>query len=179
MQFPVKFVEWIKSCVTTSRLSVKVNGALEGFFKARTGLRQGDPLSPYLFVLAKEVLTACVDRSISSNQFSYHWRAKATGISHLVFADDLILFSKGVPGSINTLLRGVTSFSEILGLFPNPEKCTCFFGNVPIEVQESTLNATGFSKSTLPVTYLGLPLLSSKLNMRDCEALVMRLCKKN
>lgn len=72
MQFPVKFVEWIKSCVTTSRLSVKVNGALEGFFKARTGLRQGDPLSPYLFVLAMEVLTACVDRAISSNQFSYH-----------------------------------------------------------------------------------------------------------
>lgn len=76
------------------------------------------------------------------------------------------------------MLRGVTSFSEILGLFPNPEKCTCFFGNVPIEVQESTLKATGFFKGTLPVTYLGLPLLSSKLNMRDCEALVMRLCKQ-
>lgn len=75
--------------------SVKVNGTLEGFFNAKSGLRQGqgDPISPYLFVIAMEVLTACLQRTTASNDFKFHWHTKDLSISHLIFADDVMLYS--------------------------------------------------------------------------------------
>lgn len=55
--FPPIFINWIKGCITTTWFSAAINGSLVGFFKGRKGIRQGDPLSPYIFVLVMEVFT--------------------------------------------------------------------------------------------------------------------------
>ena len=61
MKFPPIFIEWIRGCITTSRFSISVNGGLVGFFKGARGVKEGDPLSPYLFVLAMNVLSKLLD----------------------------------------------------------------------------------------------------------------------
>lgn len=99
-------------------------------------------------------------------------------ISHLIFADDVMLFCRGDRNSIGCLFKGITLFSEISGLKPNPMKCQCFFGNVSADVIHFTTALTGFQHSFLPVKYLGLPLITSKLNAADCAPLVMRLCDR-
>ena len=65
MVFGVKWRRWIYFCVSTVRFSVLVNGSSAGFFQSYKGLRQGDPLSPFLFILVMEALSRMVQRGVS------------------------------------------------------------------------------------------------------------------
>lgn len=178
MCFPDQFINWIQVCVSTCMHSVKVNGSLEGYFSAKSGLRQGDPISPYLFVLAMEVLNICVLKVVADRSFNYHWRCSKLQLTHLVFADDLLIFCKGELDSFKMLLDAVNLFSTISGLQLNKEKCTAFFGNVSNDIRGSVIQYSGFVEGHLPITYLGVPLLSKGLTARDCQPLIRRICSR-
>ena len=66
MGFDCKRIAWINWCISTTSFSVRINDSLAGFFNHTRGLRQGDPLSPYLFVLGMEVYSLLVDKAVSS-----------------------------------------------------------------------------------------------------------------
>ena len=174
MGFPVVFITWIKACVQSCMISVKINGSLEGFFKAAAGLRQGDPISPYLFVICMEVFTSILKGTESSPSFKFHWKCKPCSISHLFFADDVLLFCNGDLGSINSLLSAVSKFEEVSGLVMNKDKSLMFFANVHEDVITSSSALSGFQRGSLPIKYLGLPLISTKLSARDCSQIIMR-----
>ena len=74
--FPSKFIGWIQQCITTLKFSVSINGELAGFFGSSRGLRQGDPLSSYLFVLTMDALSMLAQKRIGEGRepFIYHWR---------------------------------------------------------------------------------------------------------
>lgn len=179
MLFPAQFILWIKSCITKCMISIKINGVLEGYFPCKSGLRQGDPLSSYLFVISLEVLTALLAYQIqNAEHFSFHWRTDQMKLSHVIFADDLFLFCKGESQSINLLLDAVMQFSTWSGLNLSPSKCRGFFCNVPENIINDTLQRYGFSRGALPITYLGLPLITSRLNNQICTPLIQKICTK-
>ncbi|KAK4384062.1 Retrovirus-related Pol polyprotein from type-2 retrotransposable element R2DM [Sesamum angolense] len=66
--FPAVFIRWIEECVTSAHYSVVVNGGVHGFFAGARGLRQGDPMSPYLFVLVVEVLHMIFQQLIEQDE---------------------------------------------------------------------------------------------------------------
>lgn len=180
MNFPVKFIAWIRTCICDCMHSVKINGSIEGYFKGGSGLRQGCPLSPYLFVLTMEVLNSCISTAISKGDFQFHWKTKELNLTHLVFADDLILFCKGECESIQLLFEGVKFFSELSGMHSNPSKCMCYFGNVDRFTKLFALHISRFSEGSLPMSYLGLPLITGALKSRHCSPLISRIaCKIN
>lgn len=70
--FPPSFVGWVKACVSSVMFSIKINGTLSGFFASSRGLRQGDQLSPFLFVLVMEMLSLKLNKENFDSEFKYH-----------------------------------------------------------------------------------------------------------
>nr|XP_009772314.1 PREDICTED: uncharacterized protein LOC104222732 [Nicotiana sylvestris] len=89
------------TCVTTVSYTIFVNGKPTRPFDARRGVRQGGPLSPYLFVLAMEYLTRILKTLKEKPDLNYHPRCETLHIVQLSFADDLLLFCRGDVVSIN------------------------------------------------------------------------------
>jgi hypothetical protein len=123
-------IRWIKTCITTVHYTININGEMHGFFQATRGIRQGDPLSPYLFVLAMEGLTGIINQSVQGSAFKYHWRCKPTKLTHICFADDLMLFCHADPDSIMVLKSSLDKFSTLSGLTINLAKSSLYLSGL-------------------------------------------------
>ena len=114
---PQSFVDWIKECITSPSFSIALNGNLVGFFKGGKGLKQGDPLSfTYLFLvwqLFPEFFIAKCKRLVF---FKFHPQCKELQLTHLCFADDLLLFSKADVKSLETIQSALAEFHSLAGL---------------------------------------------------------------
>ncbi|XP_074291768.1 uncharacterized protein LOC141618564 [Silene latifolia] len=82
------------------QMLIKVNGDNTGFFKGECGLRQGDPLFPFLFVMSMEIISRLLRKIHRDHQVSFHPKCGKLGLNHLIFADDLMLFVRGDVPSV-------------------------------------------------------------------------------
>ena len=96
MGFGNRWTSWIKWCVSTTSFPILFNGSPAGFFQSSRGLRQGDPISPYLFMIGMEALSLLIQHAVDGNYLSGSKVAIREGegevISHLFYADDTLLF---------------------------------------------------------------------------------------
>jgi hypothetical protein len=172
---PHTMIRWIKTCITTVHYTININGEMHGFFQATRGIRQGDPLSPYLFVLAMEGLAGIINQSVQGSAFKYHWRCKPTKLTHICFADDLMLFCHADPDSIMVLKSSLDKFSTLSGLTINLAKSSLYLSGLEGSLRSTIVSQLGIQEKTLPVRYLGVPLLSSRLTHTDCLPLLQRI----
>ncbi|GJQ98638.1 RNA-directed DNA polymerase, eukaryota, reverse transcriptase zinc-binding domain protein [Tanacetum coccineum] len=94
--FPNKMIRWIMVCITTPRFTICVNGERYGYFKGGRGLRQGDPISPHLSTIVMEMLNIFLKAKIRKEKlFKYHFGCRHINITHLCFADDLLVMCHG------------------------------------------------------------------------------------
>lgn len=125
-----------------------------------------------------ETFSGLLDAKIQEGQLKFHSRCKKEKISHLCFADDLLIFCKGDRCSVQVVKDCLINFEELSGLSPNPGKSSLFTCGVDNNTKDSLLGVLGFKEGSLPVRYLGVPLISSKLRKADCNALVERITAK-
>jgi len=178
MGFPRTVIDWIIVCVTSCQFSININSELPSYFQGGRGLRQGDLISLYLFVLCMEILSRLFCKMSANQEFKFHWRCKKDKISHLCFGDDLMIFSKGDVNSICMIRTVLTKFQDLSGLHPNPNKSDIFLSGVLNAKREQIIRILGFKEGELPMKYLGVPLLSSRLKAVYRKGLVDRITSK-
>ena len=126
MGFGEKWSRWIKWCLSTTRFFVLVNGTPIGFFQSSRGLRQEDPLSPYLFVIVMEVFSCLLKRAVSRGFLSpcsvQGRRREMVQVSHLLFAYDTLIFYEAKEEQLTCLCWPLMWFKAISGLRVNLEK---------------------------------------------------------
>uniref|UniRef100_A0A2N9GE37 Reverse transcriptase domain-containing protein n=1 Tax=Fagus sylvatica TaxID=28930 RepID=A0A2N9GE37_FAGSY len=145
--FPLCWRKWIWFCISTVRFSILINGCPSGFFPSSRGLRQGDPLSPLLFVIVMEALSRLMDRTVQGRLLSGFTMGSSVErevmVSHLLFADDTLIFCDADPSKIEHLGCVLTWFEAISGLkinlgksemvpvgeVPNMEDLACILGS--------------------------------------------------
>ena len=159
--FGQRLLSWISWCMSTASFSIIINGASAGFFQSTRGLRQGDPLSSYLFVLGMDILRRLINNAMEGNFLS---GCKIGGVgeeelelSHLLYDDDTLLFCKDNPDHLAFIGWILMWFEALLRLKINWGKSEIF----PIGGRENVEALTavlGYKGSLLPTTYLGLPL---------------------
>ncbi|KAL2235304.1 UNVERIFIED_CONTAM: hypothetical protein Sindi_1262600 [Sesamum indicum] len=94
MSFPSRFIVLIKHAIEHCWFTILVNGEPLGFFKSSQGLRQGDPIFPALFILAAEALSRGLNHLFSQNPDMFYQTGCKTRVSHLAYADDIIIFTR-------------------------------------------------------------------------------------
>lgn len=115
-----------------------------------------------------EILSRILAEKASLPEFKYHWRCKKNRIVNLCFADDLMIFCKGPVPTVVAIKEGLQEFQALSGLSTSPNKRHVFFFGCEKKLRDEILDVTKFAEGQLPVRYLGVPLISTKLKAADC-----------
>ncbi|XP_039053109.1 uncharacterized protein LOC120195048 [Hibiscus syriacus] len=124
------------------------------------------------------VLSRLLDVAARCGIFKYHPRCKRISLTHLCFADDLLLFCYGSLDSVLGVVSVLNKFYELSGLMLNASKTDMYACGVNDGVLEQIKRATGFRIGQLPVRYLGVPLVTRKLLKTYCYALMEKIRDK-
>lgn len=123
--FHPQWVQWIMSCVSTVRYTVRFNGAPSCPFTPSRGLRQGDPLSPYLFLLVADCLSLLIKKQESEGRLhGLRVCRRAPSVTHLLFADDSLLFFHANVEQAEVVKQVLTEFERGTGQLLSPGKCS-------------------------------------------------------
>jgi hypothetical protein len=175
--FPPMIIKLILSCISTTSTSLLFNGSkLPPFFASR-GLRQGDSLSPYLFILCMEFLGGLIDNKCALGDWT---KVKASregpGFSHVFFADDLLLFAKANDRNCAAIADVLDVFCSMSDQKVSHTKSRIFFSpNVSALTKHSICVFLGFLPTDSLGKYLGFPILHKRQAFFDFHIITERV----
>ncbi|WVZ90528.1 hypothetical protein U9M48_036821, partial [Paspalum notatum var. saurae] len=175
--FPTRWCDWVATLLSMATSRVLINGVPCAPIRHGRGLRQGDPLSPLLFVISIDPLQKLLDLAASSGCLG-KLRGRTPTLRVSLYADDTAIFVKPTQKDVTALSRLLRNFGDTSGLLDNAQKSTV----VPIRCGGLDLTAilTNFEAQTkqFPIKYLGLPLSHKCLRRVDFQPLVDKMANK-
>ncbi|KAJ9680549.1 hypothetical protein PVL29_019768 [Vitis rotundifolia] len=178
-RFSQKWRSWIRGCLSSSSFAILVNGNAKGWVKASRGLRQGDPLSPFLFTLVADVLSRLMIRAEETGLTEgFLVRRDRTRVSMLQFADDTIFFSNASLEHLQNLKIILLVFGQVSGLKINLEKSSISGINIGLELLSNLALVFDCRVSEWPLTYLGLPLGGNPKTIGFWDPVVERISRR-
>nr|XP_016440063.1 PREDICTED: uncharacterized protein LOC107765875 [Nicotiana tabacum] len=122
-----------------------------------------------------EYLSRNLNALKENNEFKYHPICAKLGITHLSFADDLLLFARGDLPSVTLIQQCFSEFSTTSSLQENMDKSSVYFGGMAQKEREQILHKLGFGQGELPFKYLGIPLSTKKLSLMQWQPLIDKM----
>lgn len=166
--------DWVALLLSTASSSCLLNGSPGKLIMHRQGLRQGDPLSPLLFILAIDPLHRLLVASTNAGLLA---PLPGRGISMRVslYADDAVIFANPVKEEVSALMEILQLFGEATGLKLNQEKCTVApIRCTEIDLEEVLQNFQGTIVG-FPMTYLGLPITTTRIRVVHLQFILDRI----
>ena len=157
--FHPKLITLIMQCVSSVTYSFLINGSPRGRVKPSRGIRQGDPLSPYIFIMCSEVLSGLCNKAQEEGALKGIRIARGcTRLNHLLFADDTMFFIRASKESTKTLRRVLQRYESASGQSINADKSTVTFSKrTPAALKQIAKDTLGIEKEGGVGKYLGLP----------------------
>ncbi|VFQ79404.1 unnamed protein product [Cuscuta campestris] len=153
-------------------ISILINGSPTGFFKIKRGVKQGDPLSPLLFILANEVFSRMLHHFFDIHHLKNYNTGKSTLVSHLAYADDLIIFLNGRVRNLLRFKHILEDYTQGSGQEVNYNKSSFFASK---HSSPSTITrmakALNMTHEKMPFKYLGVTICKGKLKKDHCQAM--------
>ena len=164
MGFDDRWIQLIYGCISSVSYSILVNGEPHGDIKPTRGLRQGNPLSPYLFLLVSEGLNGLIQQAVGVGDIKgFSLYRNGPRISHLFFADDTLLFCRAELREVQSVQNILRKYELALGQKINQGKTTLFFGqSVSLVLKNAIKNLLGVPEIREYERYLGLPAVVGK-----------------
>lgn len=159
MGFHATFINTIMLSITTVSYSFLLNGKQFGALQPARGLRQGDPLSPYLFICCAEVFIRMVEAAVAHGRL-HGIRVAPTApiISNLCFADDTVLFCQALVAEVEEVVRILEKYAQASGQLINLEKSSMVFSpGTPSELRLAIQGVLGIHIVDKFEKYLGMP----------------------
>ncbi|GJU50245.1 putative RNA-directed DNA polymerase [Tanacetum coccineum] len=158
MGFGLKWRKWIYSCLASASISIIINVSPTKEFKMERGLRQGDPLSPFFFLLVAEALQVTVLEACNVGLYNgVSLASNGANISLLQYANDALFFGEWSRWNAKNLIHILKCFELGSGLKVNLAKSRILGVGVPINVVQEVSASLGCAHDSLPFIYLGLP----------------------
>ena len=178
--FPDNWINWVMTCVSTPTFSVLINGKPFGHITPSRGLRQGDPLSPYLFLLCAEGFSSLLFQAeVEGRLHGVSICKRAPRISHLLFADDSLLFCQATQKEVNEVNGVLQTYASASGQCINLEKSSVLFSSNTLETQKEWTKATlGVKEVEYFESYLGLPTFIGRAKYQTFAFIKDRVWKK-
>ncbi|KAK2449929.1 hypothetical protein QL285_009079 [Trifolium repens] len=148
---------WMKTCIFNGKLSVLVNGSPTEQVNIKRGLKQGDPLAPFLFLLVAEGLNALTQSAVSLGYFKAFEVSSEVSVSLLQYADDTLFIGEACVENLWAMKAILRWFELASGLKVNFSKSRLIGVNVPSNFLPVAQNFLHCKLGSLPFTYLGLP----------------------
>lgn len=175
--FPPILINLILFCVSSCSLSVLWNGESLPPFSPGRGLRQGDPLSPYLFILVMEKLAYMIQEKVNSGRWKPLKISRGgVTLSHLFFADDLMIFGEATSRQLDLIMNCLDTFANVSGLTMNLHKSKLFTSpGVPNGVANMLSRRCGIPRTSDLGLYLGAPMLHGRVTKDSHRFIVDRM----
>ncbi|GKE18935.1 RNA-directed DNA polymerase, eukaryota [Tanacetum coccineum] len=154
--FGSKWRGWIQNCLHSSRGSILVNGSPTSEFQFHKGLKQGDSLSPFLFILIMESLHLSFQKLVNEDLFKGISIGSSLKLSHLFYADDVIFMGQWSDSNISTIVHALKCFHRASGLRIYMHKSKLLGVAVDDEKVQRAANKLGCSSLKSPFSYLGI-----------------------
>eukprot|EP00253_Pinus_taeda_P010693 PITA_10693 len=175
--FTPDFINWIMGCITSVSFGVLINGASTPFFKGKRGLRQGCPLSPLLFLLVIEGLSQLIQKAKREGKVKGLEVAVNMFISHLLFVDDILVFSNGNTNEIKELKNILELFMKATGMQINFRKSQLILEGLNRQEKAQIFSFFPFDMRSMetPFKYLGFWLKPNAYKKKDWNWLIAKI----